>query len=223
MRQLALEFAHRPAFGREDFLVSDSNREAVGWVDLWPNWPAPGLIIFGPESSGKTHLAEVWRARTAAVRIDVSELAGDGALRRHADKRAMVIEGPDRGVDEVALLHLYNALAERRGHVLLTATTPPRTWPLKLPDLTSRLYALPTVAIRAPDDALMEAVLVKLFADRQLRIEPELVAYLVARLDRSFTAATAAVAALDRAALATRRSPTIPLAREALREAGLLA
>ena len=81
MRQLALEFAHRPAFGREDFLVSDSNREAVGWVDLWPNWPAPGLIIFGPESSGKTHLAEVWRARTAAERIDVSELAGDGADR----------------------------------------------------------------------------------------------------------------------------------------------
>lgn len=223
MRQLALEFAHRPALGREDFLVSDSNRDAVGWVDLWPNWPAPGLIIFGPESSGKTHLAEVWRARTDAARIDRSELVGDQALRRHADKRAIVIEGLDGGVDEVALLHLYNALAERRGHVLLTAATPPKRWPLKLPDLTSRLSALPTVAIRAPDDALMEAVLVKLFADRQLRIEPELVAYLVARLDRSFTAASAAVAALDRAALATHRSPTIPFAREALREAGLLA
>lgn len=222
MRQLALEFAHRSAFGREDFLVSDSNREAVAWVDLWPNWPAPGLIIFGPEASGKTHLAEVWRARSGAGRLALADLGSDDVLRRTAELRAVVLEGPDQGVDAIGLLHLYNALVERRGHLLLTALAPPKDWPLQLPDLRSRLLALPCVAIRAPDDALMEAVMIKLFADRQLRIEPELVTYLVARLDRSFAAATEAVAVLDRAALAAQRSPTIPLARDALREAGLL-
>lgn len=222
MRQLALELGHRAAFGREDFLVSGSNQEAVAWIDLWPNWPAPGLVIFGPAASGKSHLAEVWRARAGALRIAAADLARPDAPFGLAEAKAIVLEGADRGIDETALFHLYNGLAERRGSLLLTAADAPSRWALTLPDLKSRVSALPAVAIRPPDDTLMEAVLVKLFADRQLRVEPELVTYLVARLDRSFAAAVDAVAALDRAALAAHRALTIPLARDALRQAGLL-
>ncbi len=222
MRQLALELGHRAALGREDFLVSESNKDAVAWVDLWPDWPGPGLVIFGPPACGKTHLAEVWRTRSGALRLSAADLVEPEALPRFSAARAIVFEDADRGFDETALFHLYNALAGHRGHLLLTAREPPVRWSLRLADLRSRLAALPAVEIRSPDDALMQAVLVKLFADRQLRIEPDLVMYLAARLDRSFETAAAAVATLDRAALAARRPLTIPLAREVLRQTGFL-
>lgn len=223
IQQLPLELGHRAALGRDDFLVSDSNRDAVGWIDLWPDWRAPGLVIAGPAASGKSHLAEVWRTRSGATRVDAADLAQPDAPARLAQHAAILIEDADRGVGEKALFHLYNLLAEQGGSLLLTAASPPARWPLKLPDLKSRLSALPAVAIRAPDDALMQAVLVKLFSDRQLRVDPDLVAYLVTRLDRSFAVAAGAVEALDRAALAARRPPTIPFARDTLRAAGLLA
>ena len=222
IQQLPLELGHRAALGRDDFLVSESNREAVAWIDLWPRWPAPGLVVFGPAASGKSHLAEVWRARSDAARIDRVDLAPN-AIGGIAVTRAVVIEDADRGIDETALFHLYNILAERQGSLLLTAQAPPARWDLHLADLHSRLAALPAVAIAAPDDALMQAVLVKLFADRQLRVDPDLVTYLATRLDRSLAAAAAAVDALDRAALAARRSLTIPFARDTLRAAALLA
>jgi chromosomal replication initiation ATPase DnaA len=221
MEQLPLELGHRAALGRDDFLVSESNRDAVAWIDLWPHWPGPGLVVFGPAASGKSHLAEVWRARSDAIRIDRMNLAAD-SVDRFAAAGAVVIEDADRGFDETALFHLYNILAERKASLLLTAGTPPARWDLRLADLRSRLTALPAVAIVAPDDALMHAVLVKLFADRQLRVDPELVTYLVNRLDRSLAAAAAAVATLDRAALAAGRPLTVPFARSALRDASML-
>jgi chromosomal replication initiation ATPase DnaA len=218
IRQLPLELGHRAALGRDDFLVSESNRDAVAWIDLWPGWPGPGLVVFGPPASGKSHLAEVWRARSDAIRLDRTALTA-GAIDGFG---AAVIEDADQGVDETALFHLYNIVAERRGSLLLTAAAAPARWHLRLADLRSRLAALPAVAIAAPDDALMQAVLVKLFADRQLRVDPELVAYLALRLDRSFAAAASAVAMLDRAALAARRPLTIPFARDTLRAAAML-
>ena len=221
IQQLPLDLGHRAALGRDDFLVSGSNSDAVAWIDLWPDWPAPGLLVFGPPASGKSHLAEVWRARTQAVQVDRADLAVE-SVERLAMANAVVIEDADRGVDETALFHLYNVLAERRGSLLLTALLPAARWPLRLADLRSRLASLPAVAIAAPDDALMQAVLVKLFADRQLRVDPDLVAYLAARLDRSLAAAVEAVATLDRAALVARRALTIPFARDTLRAASLL-
>jgi chromosomal replication initiation ATPase DnaA len=221
--QLPLELGHRPALGRDDFLVSDSNADAVGWIDLWPDWRSPGLVIVGPPASGKSHLAQVWCARSGAASVGLAALAEPGAAARLAEYRCIVIDDADRGADERNLLHLYNLLAERGGSLLMTALEPPARWGLRLADLRSRLSALPVVAIRAPDDALIQAVLVKLFADRQLRVDPELVAYLSARLDRSLAVATNAVDILDRSALASRRALTIPFARDTLRAAGLMA
>ncbi len=195
--QLALDLGHRPALGREDFLVSPSNENAVAWVDRWPDWPGPALVIHGPAGCGKTHLARVWRQRSGAT---------EGA----------VIENADRPVDDVALFHLYNRHAEEGGHLLLTARTPPARWPGRLPDLISRLAASPTVAIGAPDDTLIAQVVVKLFADRQLEIGAEVVPYLVTHMERSFAAARRLVAAADAAALAAKRPVTVPLVRDVL-------
>jgi len=216
--QLVLDLGHRPAHGREDFLVAPSNAAAVAWLDRWPAWPAPALAIHGPSGCGKSHLAQVWRARSAALEIVRSSLSSGALGERLGTARAAFVEDADRGVDEEALLHLHNMLAERGGHLLVTARQGPARWPLRLADLRSRLIAAPTVAVAAPDETLIAALLVKLFADRQLQVSADLVSYLVARMERSFDAARRLVAALDRASLAAQRRITVPLARAVLAE-----
>ena len=215
MPQLPLDLGLRPALGRADFLIAPCNAAAVAWIDRWPDWPAPALALWGPAGSGKTHLLEVWRARSTATAIAPQALTSAAVPRLLGASRAAAIDDAE-GADEEALLHLYNILAERRGHLLLAAREPPARWAIRLADLRSRLLAAPAVAVEAPDDALLGAVLVKLFADRQLRISEDLIAYLLARIERSFAAAQTIVAALDEAALAGQRAVTVRLARDVL-------
>jgi len=215
MPQLPLDLGFRPALGRADFLIAPCNSAAIAWIDRWPGWPAPALALWGPAGSGKTHLLEVWRARSHAVPIAPRALTSAAVPQLLGAARAAAIDDA-QGADEEALLHLHNILAERQGHLLLAAREPPARWVIRLADLRSRLLAAPAVAVEAPDDALLGAVLVKLFADRQLRISEDLIAYLLPRIERSFAAAQAIVAALDEAALASQRAVTVRLAREIL-------
>nr|WP_158048027.1 DnaA/Hda family protein [Skermanella pratensis] len=206
--------------GADDFLVAPSNEAAVAWLDLWPNWPAPALVIFGPAGCGKTHLAQVWRARTQAPRIEPGDLRIETLPKLLGEAAAVVIDNADRGTGDAraerALFHLYNLAQETGGHLLLTSESAPARWGIKLPDLRSRLMAAPAVAVGAPDDALLAAILVKLFADRQLRVGADVVSFLVTHMERSFDAARRLVADLDAAALAARRRVTVPLARRVL-------
>jgi len=215
MGQLPLDLPHRPALGREDFLVAPANAEAVAWLDRWPQWPAPALVLVGPAGSGKSHLAQVFVRRAAARVLAPEALARTAPPELLNNARAVVLDEAERAPEE-PLLHLYNMLAERRGHLLLLARAPPARWTIALADLRSRLLAAPVAALAPPDDALLAAVLVKLFADRQIQVAAELVAFLVARIERSFAAAQSAVAALDQAALASRRRITVRLARDVL-------
>jgi len=215
MRQFTFDFPHRPAFGGADFLVAPSNAEAVGWIDRWPAWPSPAFVVCGPPGCGKSHLAQVWRARSAARELEAATLRLAELLEQLGDAEAVVVDDAE-GAAEQPLLHLVNIMAERGGHLLLTAASPPAGWALRLADLRSRLLAGPAVGVEAPDDALLGAVLVKLFADRQLRISEDLIAYLLPRIERSFAAAQAMVAALDQAALADQRAVTVRLARDIL-------
>lgn len=214
--QLAFELGHRPALSRDDFLVADCNQAAIGFVDRWPNWPGPALVVVGPPGCGKTHLAAVFRTTTGARPIDPQQMGAADPPVLLGEARVAVIDGLRPGFPEHTLLHLYNMLRDRAGHLLITAETPPSRWPVSLPDLRSRLLAAPVVAVSAPDDALIAAMLVKLFADRQIAVSEDVVRFLVPRLERSFAAVRAFVASLDRAALSDRRPVTVPLARQVL-------
>jgi chromosomal replication initiation ATPase DnaA len=217
--QLALDLGHRPALGVDDFLVAPSNAEAVAWVDRWPSWDAPGLAIHGPAGCGKSHLSSVWHTRTQATMLSAADL-GPGldptCLLGAADAAAVECGAAGEAADETTLLHLYNIVAERGGGLLLAAREPPARWQVCLADLASRLCALPAVGLQPPDDRLLAAVLIKQFGDRQLYVEEDVIAYLMARIERSFATARDLVQALDEAALAGHRRITIPLARDVL-------
>jgi chromosomal replication initiation ATPase DnaA len=218
-RQLALALDHAESFARENFLAGPPNEAALAWIERWPDWPDRLTLLIGPEGAGKSHLAAVW-ARAAGARFIAGRALKDPQqLPAALATGALVVEdlAPGR-FDERALFHLINLAREERAYVLMTARSAPAGWGIETADLVSRLRAMPAVALAAPDDALLRAVIVKLFADRQLAIEENLVAFLVTRIERSFTAARAAVERLDREALSRRRSVTRALAGELFRE-----
>ncbi len=214
MSQLPLPFAHAPRYGPDDFMPSESNAEALAAIERWPAWPDRVQLLLGPPGSGKSHLARIWAARADAALLTADDLAGD--IDRLATGHA-VIEDADRvGIAEPALFHYLNLVRERGLSLLITARERPSAWSLKTADLVSRLRLAPAVAIEPADEALMRAVLVKLFADRQISVEASVVDYLALRLDRSLDAADRAVSALDRLSLDTKRRITRPMAADLL-------
>jgi chromosomal replication initiation ATPase DnaA len=219
MAQLPLELGHRASYGGEDFLVAPCNEAAVAWLDRWPDWPGPGLAIHGPAGCGKTHIAHVFQAGAKARLLHPGDLEQASPAALIEGYRACVLDDAPP-VPERPLLHLFNALAEKGGHLLIVSRLPPARWGLGLPDLASRLSALPAVRIDPPDGSLVEALLVKLFADRQIIVAPGVVAFLTARLERSFAALLRTVDDLDRESLARHRRVSLPLAREIVEREG---
>lgn len=215
-QQLVFDLAHRQALEAEDFLVSSSNSAAVELIDRWPDWPHRACLVVGPEGSGKSHLANVWRLKSSAALFGANVLV-DGDVAALPDGSALAVEDIDRGIaDEQALFHLLNRARESGIFVLMTSRVAAGDLEFRVPDLRSRLRALPMVELEAPDEALLRAVLVKLFCDRQLNVDPAVIGYLCLRMERSMEAAARVVAAIDRLALATHRKVTRPLAAEAL-------
>lgn len=218
-RQLTLDLGHRPAFGREDFLVAPGNHAAVEWIDRWPAWPGHALALFGPPGCGKSHLSQVFALRSRAVALAAPDLTTDLVGASLGLAGAFVVEEANLA-DERALFHLFNAVRESKGSLLITGREPPARWSTELPDLRSRLASIPAVGIDPPDDAMMEAVLVKLFADRQLVVAPDVLSYAMRRMDRSFSAARHLVATADKESLAGKRPITIPLVKTIIGDEG---
>ena len=214
--QLPLALPFDAALGHEDFLAGESNKAALTLIEQWPDWPADVVLLAGPVGSGKSHLVAIWRDLSGARVIEARELGRSDPVTLVAGG-ALAIEDLDNGpVDEEALFHCLNAARAAGAKVLITARRWPQSWGLKLPDLISRLRAAAPVEVGEPDDLLLKTVLVKLFADRQMIVDPVVIDYLAVRMERSLAAAAVLVDALDREALASRRAVTRPMAAAVL-------
>jgi chromosomal replication initiation ATPase DnaA len=216
-RQLALALSFEESFAREDFLVGPANAAVLDLVDHWPDWPSRTMVVVGAEGSGKSHLAAIW-AQVSGARFVAARTLGQAAVPRELATGALVLEDMRPGqFDERAVFHLLNLVRETEAYLLITAASAPAAWDIRLPDLASRLRALPVIALDAPDDSLLRAVLIKLFADRHVTVEESLIAFLISRMERSFAAARVLVDALDREALRQKRPLTRALAAELMR------
>lgn len=214
-RQLAFDLPARAALGRADFYVSPANADALALVDRPDLWPLGKLLLIGPAGSGKSHLAAVFAASRSARIIEAEDLAAGPPQETGP---ALVVENADRlpHAAQEPLFHLHERMLRQGGLLLLTAARPAADWGLTLADLKSRMQGTAAVALSPPDDALLAAVMVKLFADRQVTVAPAVVRYLVERTERSFAAARDLVDRLDARALALRRPITRALAAEVL-------
>ena len=213
--QLPLDLPLRPALGRSEFAVSSANSDAMRLVEGWETWPQGKLVLYGPEGSGKTHLAHVWADLAGAVVLQ----ANASEIPKTTAKCVVVEDVPEIGGDialEEALFHLHNRILAQNGRLLLTGQAPPGTWPIALPDLASRMQGTLSVALDPPDEDLLSFILLKLFADRQLTPSPKALATLVLHMERSFAEAGRLVADMDRRALVGRRRISDALAREVL-------
>jgi chromosomal replication initiation ATPase DnaA len=217
-RQLTFRWPHSPSFAREDFLPAPSNLEALKAVQLWPNWAGRMLMLVGPEGAGKSHLGAIWARAAGAISL-AAETLDEQSLGACARVRAMLIEDAEGATRaETLFFHLINTAIHNNAWLMLTCKTSPDTWGLSTPDLLSRLRLAPVVRLAAPDIELTEAVLFKLFSDRQLQVEPHVIAYVALRMERSLGAARALVAILDNEALTQGRRITRTMASDALRE-----
>lgn len=199
--QLLLDLSHREALGREDFLVTSSNAAAVELVDQWPNWPSYAAVIVGPESCGKSHLVEVWRQRSAAVKMQAKDLTTTIVPHLFVHQAAAIEDLHDGDIDERAIFHALNLAKQEGKFILFTSHKTTNQLGFKIPDLVSRLNSLPVVQIAPPDDTLLRGVLVKLFADRQLTVDEGLINYTLMRMPRSLATARKLVSEIDHLAL----------------------
>ncbi len=225
-RQLTFDLPAVPALGREDFFVSPANTLAVTALDGWRDWPLGKMALTGPAGAGKTHLAHVFAAsasasagsETVATIVAARDLP-DADIPTLATGAVVVEDVPAIAGDrkaETALFHLHNLVLETGGRLLVTGRAAPARWNIALPDLASRLAAASVATIDPPDDNLLAAVLAKLFADRQLAVDPDVIRYLTRRMTRDFAAAHDMVARLDALSLEHHRPITRPLAAQVL-------
>jgi chromosomal replication initiation ATPase DnaA len=215
-QQLPLSFEARRSYARADFVPGASNEAALAFVDAWPDWPARTCAIAGPLGSGKTHLAEIWRAAANAIVIEPQAVA-DELVAAMEGGRAILLDDADGVRNGKAFFHLLNFVNQSGGWLLMTGREAPVRWPADVPDLHSRLTAVPAVDLQAPDEALLARVLLKLFADRQLKLPENLIDYLVPRLERSFAEAERLVDLIDTLALQQKRNISVEIGAQAVR------
>ena len=218
-RQLALALGFADSLGRDDFLEGPSNAAALATIERWPDWPARATVLVGPDGSGKSHLAAIW-AQISGARFIAGRALVPAQVPQQLATGALVLEDlRENAFDEAAVFHLLNLVKEHAAFVLITARSAPAGWTIGIRDLASRLRALPVLRLDPPDDALLRAVMVKLFADRRLEVDEALIGFLMSRIERSFAAARAAVALIDSEALRRQRPVSRLLAAELFRDA----
>lgn len=214
MKQLALDLGHIPAQGEADFLVGEGNELAYGRIAAFPHWSDPVTLLIGPPKSGKSHLSRIFAQRSAAAFADSSDLA---ELAAAGGRAPIIVEDVDRrGYDEAGLFHLLNQSVRDQRPLLLSARTDIAEWPLATDDVRSRARRAASFTLEITDDIQLSQMFVKLFGDRQVVVDPKIIFYLVARMERSAEEAVILADLMDRLALARGTAITRSIAVEAL-------
>lgn len=206
--QLPLDLSYRKSLDRADFLVASCNQEAVSWIDRFPDWPMPALLIYGESGCGKTHLASIF----SDFKLDGATLAEDYLLPKGVKK--VVVEQVDMLTSEQALFHIYNQVVANNGALLMTAREIPY---FHLKDLQSRLNGMPKIVIENPDDEVIFTMLAKAFQERNIQVQFNVLDYAVTRMPRSFSSVEKLMKSVDFLLIGTNRNVTVPMIKEALK------
>jgi chromosomal replication initiation ATPase DnaA len=216
--QLTLNLEIEPTYNAEDFLISACNFEAVSWIKRWPDWPSPGILLYGPPGCGKTHLAHMWQAQTQAKFLKLRDLFDTNLNDLFKTRKCFILDDLIlTSQDEYTLFHLYNLAKEHQASLLFLSRNASSQWPLSLADLKSRMNAVLAIEIAPPDDEFLKKLAFKLFSDQQLAATEPILQYLLTHGDRSFKGMQRNIVKINTHALANHRNITLPLVREALK------
>lgn len=212
-QQYILDFPVLHSHSTEDFVIGGCNKLAVDFVNLWPNWPAHALILAGEAASGKTHLARIFEEKSEATLVQAEDLKEPDIP---GFSNVVIVENADQGVDEAALFHLYNWTRDNKGFLLMTAKGAPGKWGITLRDLLSRLQSTPLVTLERPGEDILGAAMAKQFSDCQIKVDDRVIAFLLRRIERSFSAVQSVVTKMDTLSLQEKSRITVPLAKKIL-------
>ena len=208
-KQLLLNLRTFPSMGREDYIVSSINKDAVIWLDIWPNWPSLGFIVCGPTGSGKSHLASALKTLSHGFIIEAKNLE-ESKIDDITENKCLIIEDIHKFKSEKLLLHVYNLMTEKKNNLMFTSNLPISNINFKLLDLKSRILSMPQINIGLPDDELLKSLLVKQFADKGVLVDFEVINYLIKRIDRSFESIIKMVSRINTLSLEKSKKITIP-------------
>lgn len=221
MKQLILPFDQPPAFDAKDFIVSSSNEEAYLWLQAWPDWSYPCVAIYGESGCGKTHLSSIWQTATGARYLSAEDFNAAALDILFEEPGLFILDDAHLINREEKFFHFYNHLMSIQGNLLLLSPLAPAHWKMTLPDLRSRLNAMPAIKIFPPDEALLTQVIQKLFTDLQLKVDDAVINFLTKHMERSFKSARLWTTALNTFAMTQKRGITIPVVREILSQPDL--
>lgn len=219
--QYPFDFPTLQAQSFDDFAVGNSNKQAVQQLTIWPNWAHHVMLIVGPQACGKSHLLHSFQKQYGGIFVKDDDFNNFDKIMsniKENDRLIFIVDNADTIKNQNGLFHLFNAIKENQGWLLLSARKTPNMWDFKLEDLASRIKSTPFAEISMPDEALLKAVLIKLFSDRQLLVDEKVISFLITRMERSFESALVLVDIIDKAALNAGKNITVPLVRDSIEQ-----
>tara|TARA_B100001123_G_C15274241_1_gene1011525 strand:+ start:1231 stop:1890 length:660 start_codon:yes stop_codon:yes gene_type:complete len=214
--QLILKFPSNKNYMKQDYYVSPSNQEAFELINSWPRWIKRIVNIYGPSSSGKSHLASILKSKTSILTVQATDL-DDKIFFEFKTREVLVLENLNEKISENLLFSLWNNALQDNKFFLITSLKPINTYKFKLPDLKSRIKSCLNIGIKLPTDELISVILSKNFSDKQIKVEKKHIDYIIKRIDRSYEKISQFISILDKYSLEKGSPFSFKLIKEVLK------